>query len=47
MVAVGGVAAKTPAEFFAGHPDVAGGHFGFGMPFAELLELLAGHFGDV
>ena len=47
VVAVGGFAAKTPAEFFAGHPDVAGSHFGFGMPFAELLDLLAGHFGDV
>ena len=47
VVAVGGFAAETPAEFFTGHPDVAGSHFGFGMPFAELLEFLAGHFGDV
>ena len=47
MVAVGGFAAETPAEFFAGYADVAGSHFGFGMPFSELLERLAGHFGDV
>lgn len=47
VVAVGGFAAETPTEFFAGHPDVAGCYFGFGMPFAELLEFLAGHFGDV
>ena len=47
VVAVGGLAAETPEEFFAGHADVAGGHFGFWMPFAELLEFLAGHFSDV
>ena len=47
VVAVGGFAAETPAEFFAGHADVAGGHFGFGMAFAELLKPLSGHFSDV
>ena len=47
VVAVGGFAAETSAEFFAGHPDSSGCDFGFGMAFAEFLKLLAGHFGDV
>lgn len=47
VVEVGGFAAETPAEFFAGHPDTSGCDFGFGMAFAELLKPLSGHFGDV
>ena len=47
VVAVGGFAAETSAEFFAGHPDSSGCDFGFGMAFAELLKPLSGHFGDV